>query len=94
MTVPLEPALESLEAGWQNRAGTVIIGPAGTGKTALARAAAERLGDRFDRVDWVTATTPSAAIPFAAISHLIEVPQTGKTAEVLRAARALSLIHI
>ena len=88
MTVPLEPALESLEAGWQNRAGTVIIGPAGTGKTALARAAAERLGDRFDRVDWVTATTPSAAIPFAAISHLIEVPQTGKTAEVLRAARA------
>ena len=87
MTVPLEPALETLEAGWGTRAGTVIIGPAGVGKTTLARAAVERLGSRFDRVDWVTATTPTATIPFAAFSHLIEVPDTGKTAEVLRNAR-------
>lgn len=88
VTVPLEPALETLEAGWRTRAGTVIIGPAGVGKTTLARAAVERLGGRFDRVDWVTATTPAAAIPFAAFSHLIDVPDTGKTAEVLRTARA------
>ena len=87
VTVPLEPALETLAAGWETRAGTVIIGPAGVGKTALARAAVGRLSDRFDRVDWVTATTPSAAIPFAAFSHLIDVPDVGKTAEVLRAAR-------
>lgn len=88
MTVPLEPALETLQADWGARAGTVIIGPAGVGKTTIARAAVERLGSGFDRVDWVTATTPSAAIPFAAFSHLIDVPDTGKTAEVLRAARA------
>lgn len=88
VTVPLEPALEALEAGSQARPGTVIIGPAGVGKTTLARAAVARLGARFDRVDWVTATTPSAAIPFAAFSHLIDVPEVGKTAEVLRTARA------
>jgi hypothetical protein len=87
VTAPLEPALETLEAGSHARAGTVIIGPAGVGKTTLARAAVERVGARFDRVDWVTATTPSAAIPFAAFGHLIDVPDTGKTAEVLRAAR-------
>lgn len=87
VTVPLEPALETLEAGWRAGAGTVIIGPAGVGKTTLARAAVARLGALFDRVDWVTATTPSAAIPFAALSHLIDVPDTGKTAEVLRTAR-------
>ncbi|BBX01141.1 AAA family ATPase [Mycolicibacterium moriokaense] len=88
VTVPLEPALEALEVGSGARPGTVIIGPAGVGKTTLARAAVARLGARFDRVDWVTATTPSAAIPFAAFSHLIDVPEAGKTAEVLRTARA------
>ena len=88
MTVPLEPALETLQAGWGSRAGTVIIGPAGVGKTTLAQAAVDRLGSGFDRIDWVTATTPAAAIPFAAFGHLIDVSDTGKTAEVLRAARA------
>ncbi|MBY0291589.1 MAG: ATP-binding protein [Mycobacteriaceae bacterium] len=87
VTVPLEPALETLEAGWATRAGTVIIGPAGVGKSTLARAAVARVGTGFDRVDWVIATAPTATIPFAAFSHLIEVPDTGKTAEVLRNAR-------
>jgi tetratricopeptide (TPR) repeat protein len=63
----------------------VLIGSAGVGKTWLARAAAERLAPQFGRVDWVTGTTP--AVPFAAFNHLIEVPETGKTAAVLRAAR-------
>ena len=85
--MPLEPALELLEAAARERAGAVLIGPAGVGKTTLARAAAERLASEFSRVDWVTATTPAAAIPFAAFRHLIDVPDTGKTAEVLRAAR-------
>ena len=67
------------------RAGAVLIGPAGVGKTSLARTAADRLASQFGRVDWVTATAP--AVPFAAFSHLIEVPDTGKTAAVLRAAR-------
>jgi tetratricopeptide (TPR) repeat protein len=76
-----------VRAGVDERAGAVLIGPAGVGKTTLARAAAQRLATQFDRVDWVTATTPSAAVPFAAFSHLIEVPDAGKTAEVLRRAR-------
>lgn len=85
MTAPHEPALELLETGLRTRTGAVLIGPAGVGKTTLARVAAERLGARLPRVDWVAATTPK--IPFAAFGHLIEVPETGKTAAVLRAAR-------
>src|SRR6476646_10387924 len=82
---PHEPALELTETGVRERAGTVLIGSAGVGKTWLARTAADRLASQFGRVDWVTGTTP--AVPFSAFNHLIEVPGTGKTAEVLRAAR-------
>jgi predicted kinase/tetratricopeptide (TPR) repeat protein len=85
VTTPPEPALEALEAGTRERVGAVLIGPAGVGKTTMARTAAEQLGAQFNRVDWVAATTP--AIPFAAFDRLIEVPESGKTAAVLRAAR-------
>ncbi len=85
MTAPHEPALELLETGVRDQAGAVLIGPAGVGKTSLARTAADRLAPQFGRVDWVAPTAP--AVPFAAFSHLIEVPDTGKTAAVLRAAR-------
>jgi len=63
----------------------VLIGSAGVGKTWLARTTADRLASQFDRVDWVIGTTP--AVPFAAFNHLIDVPDTGKTAAVLLAAR-------
>src|SRR6476646_9742972 len=82
---PHEPALALTETGVRERAGTVLIGSAGVGKTWLARTAADRLASQFGRVDWVTGTTP--AVPFSAFNHLIEVPGTGKTAAVLRAAR-------
>jgi tetratricopeptide (TPR) repeat protein len=85
VTSPHEPALELLETGVREQAGAVLIGAAGVGKTWLARTAADRLASQFARVDWVTGTTP--AVPFAAFNHLIEVPDTGKTAAVLRAAR-------
>jgi tetratricopeptide (TPR) repeat protein len=85
VTAPHEPALELIEAGVRERAGTVLIGSAGVGKTWLAHAAADRLASQFGRVDWVTATSP--AVPFSAFSHLIDVPSTGKTAAVLRDAR-------
>jgi hypothetical protein len=87
VTAQHEPALELLEAGVRDRAGAVLIGPGGVGKTSLARVAAERLGSQFGRVDWVAATAPTASVPFAALSHLFEVPDTGRTAAVLRAAR-------
>jgi hypothetical protein len=82
---PHEPALELLETGIREQAGAVLIGSAGVGKTWLARAAADRLASQFHRIDWVTGTMP--AVPFFAFNHLIEVPGTGKTAAVLRAAR-------
>ena len=82
---PLEPALENTrEAGWDRGPGAVIIGPAGVGKTRWPGPPPHDWAAQFDRVDWVTATAPAATIPFAAFSHLIEVPDTGKTAEVLR----------
>ncbi len=87
MTAPPEPALESLERACATAAGAVLIGAAGVGKTCLARTAAERLEPQFGTVDWVTATSPTGAVPFAAFSHLIEVPESVKTAAVLRAAR-------
>ncbi len=87
VTAPPEPALELVEAGVRERAGAVLIGPAGVGKTTLARTAAARLGSQFGRVDWVTGTAPMAAVPFAAFSDVIDVPDAGKTAEVLRLAR-------
>jgi tetratricopeptide (TPR) repeat protein len=85
VTAPHEPALELIETGIREQTGAVLIGAAGVGKTWLARTAADRLAAQFDRVDWVTATRP--AVPFAAFNHLIEVPETGKTAAVLRSAR-------
>ncbi|MGE2689820.1 ATP-binding protein [Mycolicibacterium pulveris] len=87
VTAPSEPVLEAVDTGVSEHAGVVLIGPAGVGKSTLARSAATRFGSRFERVDWVTATTPMAAVPFAAVGHLIDIPSAGKTAEVLRTAR-------
>lgn len=83
MVAPHEPALDSLEAGVRQRSGAVLIGPAGVGKTTLLRAAAQRLGPGR----WVTATASNAVLPFGAFRHLIDIPETGKTAAILRAAR-------
>ncbi|KUI30754.1 AAA family ATPase [Mycobacterium sp. GA-2829] len=83
VVAPHEPALESVEDGVRLRSGVVVIGPAGVGKTALLRAAAERLGPAA----WVTATAGNADLPFGAFRHLIDIPAEGKTAAVVRAAR-------
>ena len=85
---PVEPALESIEAGLRDRTGVVLLGPAGIGKSTVASTAAERFGAAYGRVDRIVATAPAGAVPFAAVSHLIDVPDTGKTADVLRAARS------
>ncbi|MBB2772988.1 UNVERIFIED_ORG: energy-coupling factor transporter ATP-binding protein EcfA2 [Mycolicibacterium obuense] len=83
VVAPHEPALESIEAGVRTRSGAVVIGPAGVGKTTLLRAAAERLGPGGS----VTGTAFDAAIPFGAFRRLIDIPATGKTAAIVRAAR-------
>ena len=64
--------------------GAVLVGPVGSGKTTAARAASARLAGPSA---WVTGTVSDKAIPFAALRGLIEVPDEGKTAAVLRAAR-------
>lgn len=80
MVAPHEPALESVEAGVRRRSGAVVIGPAGVGKTTLLRAAAERLGLGG------SVTASDAAIPVGAFRRLIDLPATGKSAAIVRAA--------
>ncbi|MGV0811680.1 AAA family ATPase [Mycolicibacterium boenickei] len=83
---PRDRVLDGLEAGLHERCGAALLGPAGVGKTSLARTAAEYLAPDFRRVVWITGTESGAAVPFAAVAHLIDIP-AGRTAEVLRAAR-------
>ncbi|WP_197376572.1 ATP-binding protein [Mycolicibacterium baixiangningiae] len=83
VVAPAEPALDSVEAGVRQQSGAVLIGPAGVGKTTLLRIAAQRLGPG----PWVTGTASNAVIPFGAFRHLIDIPQAGKTAAIVRAAR-------
>lgn len=80
---PHEPALDAIRSGVTQRSGTVLIGPAGVGKTTLLRLAGEQLG----AASWVRATASTGAIPFGALRGLIDIPPSGKTAAILRAAR-------
>jgi tetratricopeptide (TPR) repeat protein len=87
VTVPEQPLLGQLEAAVRSGAGAMLVGPAGVGKTSLARAAVANLAADFTRVITVTASAAASAIPFALFGDLIDVADTGKTAAVLRAAR-------
>jgi hypothetical protein len=87
MTVPDQPSIGELEAAVRTRAGAMLVGPAGTGKMSLARAAVANLAADFSRVATVTGTVAGTAVPFAAFDGLIDVSDTGKTATVLREAR-------
>jgi hypothetical protein len=81
---PPEPAAGRVESAVADRGGAVIIAPVGAGKTTVARLASERIGGPSA---WVTGTVSDRVVPFAAVRDLIEVPDDGKTAAVLRAAR-------
>jgi hypothetical protein len=87
VTAPEEPLLSQLEAAVRSRSGAMLVGPAGVGKTSLARAAVANLAGEFGRVATVTGTVAGSAVPFAAFGDLIEISDTGKTAAVLRKAR-------
>ena len=71
MTAPPGPASDQLGASVAERGGAVLVGPAGVGKTQLARAASRHLGPLYPRVGWVTGTASARAVPFAAFSNLI-----------------------
>jgi tetratricopeptide (TPR) repeat protein len=81
---PPEPATHQVESAVREHGGAVLVGPVGSGKTTGAQAASARLGGPSA---WVTGTLSDKVIPFAALRGLIEVPDEGKTAAVLRAAR-------
>ncbi|TVX96752.1 ATP-binding protein [Mycolicibacterium porcinum] len=84
---PRDRVLDGLEAGLHERCGAALLGPSGVGKTSVGRTAAEHLASDFRRVVWISGTESAAAVPFAAVAHLIDIPSTGRTADVLRAAR-------
>jgi energy-coupling factor transporter ATP-binding protein EcfA2 len=85
-----ETALARLDAALAVGRGAVVLGPDGTGKSTLARLAAENLTrDHPATVTrWVTGTPTERAVPFGALSHLVQITEIGKPAALLRAARA------
>jgi energy-coupling factor transporter ATP-binding protein EcfA2 len=85
-----ETALARLDAALAVGRGAVVLGPDGTGKSTLARLAAENLTrDHAATVTrWVTGTPTERAVPFGALSHLVQITEIGKPAALLRAARA------
>ena len=85
-------ALERLDAALEDgaRAGAVVLGPDGCGKSTLARLAAEQFAGRHPGTitRWVTGTPTERAVPFGAFGHLVDIDEIGKPAALLRAARA------
>ncbi|WP_407663972.1 helix-turn-helix transcriptional regulator [Mycolicibacterium fallax] len=68
--------------------GVALIGPAGVGKTALARQLADRhAADPRAVTRWIAATASASHIPFGAFSHLLELAPAAESAALLRAAR-------
>jgi DNA-binding CsgD family transcriptional regulator len=73
------------------RAGVVLAGAAGVGKTRLAREALARAEAAGREVEWVAATRAAASIPFGAVSHLLPPAASlgDHRVEILRRAAAL-----
>ncbi|WP_067454276.1 AAA family ATPase [Actinomadura macra] len=68
----------------------VIGGPAGMGKTCLAREAVSHLAAAGCRVEWVTGTLSAASVPFGAVAHLLpeRLPPDADRLGLLKAAAA------
>lgn len=79
--------LSQLKAGVESGAGALLTGARGSGKTAWARAAYEELAPGFERAAWIAGSAADSCVPFAAFERLFTVPETGRTVQVLRAAR-------
>ncbi|KIU18117.1 hypothetical protein TL10_05270 [Mycolicibacterium llatzerense] len=76
-----------MKAGVESGAGALLTGARGSGKTAAARAAYEELAPGFERAAWIAGSAADSCVPFAAFERLFTVPETGRTVQVLRAAR-------
>lgn len=79
--------LSQLIAGVESGAGALLTGARGSGKTAAAREAYEELAPGFERAAWIAGSAADSCVPFAAFERLFTVPETGRTVQVLRAAR-------
>lgn len=79
--------LSQLKAGVESGAGALLTGARASGKTAAARAAYDELAPGFERAAWIAGSAADSCVPFAAFERLFTVPETGRTVQVLRAAR-------
>lgn len=79
--------LSQLKAGVETRSGALLTGARGSGKTTSALAAYDELAPGFERAAWIAGTAADARVPFGAFERLFTVPETGRTVQVLQAAR-------
>jgi GTPase SAR1 family protein len=92
-SVPVhDDALRQLIAALRDpdRAGAVVIGPDGIGKSTLVRTAVDDFSGEHKNatIRWVTGTPAERVVPFGAFSDLLDVAEIGKPAALLRAARS------
>ncbi|ROZ98920.1 LuxR family transcriptional regulator [Gordonia sp. OPL2] len=73
----------SLSEAAQGRRGTVLTGPAGVGKTTLAR----QVTSEFDGVRWIAGTESARSIPLGAFANVVAPTVARDTIGVLSAAR-------
>ena len=92
VVAPDERSTKQLTAALNDdvRAGAVLIGPVGVGKTRLADTAAHRFAAAHPsaRIARIVGTGSARNVPFDAVAHLVDVAGAEKTPELLRAARA------
>ncbi|SDD02388.1 LuxR C-terminal-related transcriptional regulator [Rhodococcus tukisamuensis] len=77
---------EIIAASRGSTRGVVIVGPAGVGKTTLARAIASR--NRRNSL-WAVGTESSRRIPLGAFAHLVEIDATTDAAAAFATARSV-----
>ncbi|MGH3635634.1 MAG: AAA family ATPase, partial [Mycobacterium sp.] len=89
VAAPDEAVLHRVAAALDDaaRAGAVLVGPDGVGKTQLAGMAAERFAAHRPStvIRWVRGTRTEQMVPFGAFSRLIDIADIGRPAALLRA---------
>ena len=90
VTAPAEAVLQPIAAALDDpqSSGVVLVGADGAGKTLLARSAAERFAAAKPStvVRRVVGTATGRIVPFGAFRALLDINETGRPAELLRAA--------